>query len=267
MLFLFESSFPHFVVLAVCPCAAFRRPTTISQMASTKLQARLASDILGCGRKRVWIDPNESADIAQANSRKAVRKLIKEGLIIRKPVAVQTRSRWRVRKEALQMGRHMGPGKREGAKNSRMPSKTIWMTRLRVLRRLLRKYREEKKIDRQLYRSLYQKTKGNVFKNKRNLMEYIHRVKNEKKKEKQLADQLAAKASKDAAMRAKSRKDELKKREKERVKAQKAAAEATAAAKKAAAGKAGAGKKAAAPAAKAPTKAPAKAAPAKPKKK
>ena len=199
-------------------------------MASTTLQARLAMDILGCGRKRVWIDPNEVADVANANSRKAVRKLIKEGLIIRKPVKVQTRSRWRARKEAISMGRHTGPGLREGAKNSRITSKDIWMKRIRVLRRMLKKFREQKKIDHRLYRQLYKKTKGNVFKNKRNLMEYIHRVKNEKKKEKQLADQLAALRAKQAAQRDHARKSELKKRAKEHEKAKKGAAEAAAAA-------------------------------------
>lgn len=94
-----------------------------------------------CGKKKVWLDPNEINEIANTNSSKIIfifqlylitrvyflgqniRKLIKDGLIIKKPVAVHSRARVRKNTEARRKGRHCGFGKRKGTANARMPQK------------------------------------------------------------------------------------------------------------------------------------------------
>jgi len=170
-------------------------------MSSLKVQKRLAASVLGCGKKKVWMDPNEINELSLANSRKHIRKLIKDGFIIKRLNVVHSRARVRKRNEAKRKGRHSGPGKRKGTRNARMPSKTLWIRRMRVLRRLLKKYRAQKKIDKHLYHELYQKAKGNVFKNKRVLMEYIFRVKTEKSRVKTLEEQALAQKNKNKAAR------------------------------------------------------------------
>ena len=102
------------------------------------------------------------------------------------------------------------------------------MRRLRVLRRLLVKYRAAGKIDKHLYHELYQLSKGNTFKHKRALVEHvslapmyplstprfnqrapnltlaakqIHKAKAEKQRERILKDEMDAKRAKTKAAR------------------------------------------------------------------
>ena len=145
-------------------------------MVNLHLQRRLASSIIGVGEKRVWMDPNEVNEIALANSRRAVSKLIKDSFIIKKKIRMHSRQRARLRQEEKRQGRHSGLGKRHGCAGARMPVKVLWMRRQRTLRRLLKKYREAKKIDKNLYHDLYLGCKASQYKSKKNLIDAVEKI-------------------------------------------------------------------------------------------
>ncbi|CBY02276.1 hypothetical protein LEMA_P010630.1 [Plenodomus lingam JN3] len=177
------------------------RTTTSSKMVNLRTQKRLAASVVGCGKRKIWLDPNETSEIANANSRQTIRKLVQDGLIIRKPVTMHSRARARALTAARRIGRHRGFGKRKGTADARMPSQVLWMRRLRVLRRLLVKYRAAGKIDKHLYHELYHLSKGNTFKHKRALVEHIHKAKAEKARERVIKEEMDAKRAKTKAAR------------------------------------------------------------------
>jgi len=122
---------------------------------------------------------------------------------MKRAVQMHSRSRCKRMHEAKRKGRHSGFGKRKGTRNARMPSKVLWMRRQRVLRRLLKKYREAKKISKDIYHHFYLASKGNQFKNKKVLIESIHKMKQEKIRETELKEQQDARQVKAAARKEK----------------------------------------------------------------
>jgi large subunit ribosomal protein L19e len=172
-------------------------------MANLRHQKRLAACVLKCGKRRVFLDPNEASEIALATSRRSMKKLVKDGLVIKKGVKIHSRARARLFQIAKRRGRHTGVGKRRGARDARLPVKILWIRRQRSLRRLLRKYRKAGKIDKQLYHQCYLNSKGNQYKNKRVLVEAIHRERNEKNRADQLKTQMDARRTKNTESRKK----------------------------------------------------------------
>ena len=44
-------------------------------MVNLRIQKRLAASVLKTGKRKVWLDPNETTEISMANSRQNIRKV------------------------------------------------------------------------------------------------------------------------------------------------------------------------------------------------
>ena len=161
-----------------------------------EFQKRAAALLLKCGKRKIWIDPNEKNEISLTDSRSSIKKMIKDGYIIKKNNSLHSKNRIRLRREAIFKGRHSGTGKKNGTSNARVSEKVNWIFKQRVLRHLLKKYRKLSKIDSHLYRELYKKCKGNVFKNKRILIEYLRKANSETYRKKNLAEKFEIRRNK-----------------------------------------------------------------------
>ena len=134
---------------------------------------RLASSILGVGESKVWFDPQSSDKIDDALTRDDVRALIKDGKITAKSTRGVCRVRAKEKKEGKRKGRHSGPGSKKGTKKARTDPKGQWIAKVRAQRKILSTLVESNVIDRKNYKSVYMKVKGNSFKGKKNLLNYL----------------------------------------------------------------------------------------------
>ncbi len=139
-------------------------------MVNVSYQRRMAAQILKCGLYRVWIDPDQVDEVAEAVTRGDVRRLICYRVIQKRQK--QGVSRARTRKIAAQKakGKRKGHGSRHGAKYARAPRKRTWIRLIRPLRDELKTLRADGKLDATTYRIYYRKARGNMFKSRAHLL-------------------------------------------------------------------------------------------------
>ena len=138
-----------------------------------KSQRRMASEIMGVGENRVWMDPDQMDQIDEAITRKDIRNLVEGGAIQKKDVKGTSKARAKKNKKQKEKGRRKGHGSRTGSKKARKSEKDEWMETIRALRSELKDMRDEGEINSKQYRELYNKAKGGFFRNKKHLNNYV----------------------------------------------------------------------------------------------
>ncbi|WP_338729528.1 50S ribosomal protein L19e [Haladaptatus sp. DJG-WS-42] len=142
-------------------------------MSDLKAQRRLAADVLDVGKNKVWMDPEASAEIADAITREDIRELVADGSIKAQDKRGNSRGRARERNKKRAYGHRKGPGSRKGKAGARQNKKKDWTSRIRAQRKKLKELRDEGELNRTQYRSLYNKASGGEFRSVQYLLNYI----------------------------------------------------------------------------------------------
>lgn len=139
----------------------------------------LAARILKVGESKIYIDPKNLKKVEEAMTKDDVRGLIAERIIKKRKENYQSRGRSRIAIKQRQKGRRRGKGKRKGTKNTRIDKKSNWMHKVRAQRKMLKELKKTnpKDVEEKGYGNLYKKIKGNFFKGKNYLKEYVSGVK------------------------------------------------------------------------------------------
>lgn len=144
-------------------------------MTNLTSQRRLASQILGIGQNRVWIDPNRVEDVEGAITREEVRKLIHEKIIQMLPEKSVSRARAKTLLEKKRKGRRRGPGSFGGSGNAGagMSKKDAWMLKIRALRKKLRELKASRVITEKTYTQYYRMAGSGRFVSVAELERYL----------------------------------------------------------------------------------------------
>ena len=130
---------------------------------------RMASQILKVGQTKVWLDPDQTEQIAETMTKEDIRGLIGAGVIKASKKPGHSRGRARLLKAKKKAGRKRGYGKRKGAKKARTHKKETWIKNVRAQRKKLSEMKKEGKKLNIPYSKAYKMIKGSYFRGKKYL--------------------------------------------------------------------------------------------------
>jgi len=142
-------------------------------MTDLSAQKRLAADILDVGKNKLWFDPEEQGEIADAITREDVRELVDQGIIQADEPKGNSRGRARERAAKRSYGHQTGPGSRRGKAGGRQNKKDDWRSRIRAQRNKLRELRDDGELTTTEYRTLYDRAGGGEFDSVADMERYI----------------------------------------------------------------------------------------------
>jgi len=148
------------------------------------VQKRLASIVLKCSPKKVWIDPERLEEAREAITKKDITDLISLGIIQKKNTNFHSKGRFRKHLVQKRKGRSRGQGTRKGASGARTPRKAHWVTHVRAQRELIRSLFAHEVIDKASLNDIIRKIKGGFFRSRRHIKLYLseHRMILDRKK-------------------------------------------------------------------------------------
>ncbi|MGB9675393.1 MAG: 50S ribosomal protein L19e [Candidatus Nanoarchaeia archaeon] len=135
-------------------------------------QRALAAKVAKVGISRVRFNPENLKEIKEALTKADIKGLIKKGAIIILPKTTPSRVRAKARHAQRLRGRQRGPGSKKKAKISK---KELWVMKVRALRKLASKLKDQNKITPKTYNDIRAKIKGNFFRDKAHLLLYLER--------------------------------------------------------------------------------------------
>ena len=133
-----------------------------------KAKKRLASRVTGVGVHRIKFSEDHLTDIGEAITRSNIRGLVAGGRIMIKPFTGTSKGRAHAKK-AQRNKRGRTQGSKQGRKGARVGKKTLYVAKVRSLRRLLKIAKDRKDLTNPEFWTLYKKVGGNTVRNKAHL--------------------------------------------------------------------------------------------------
>jgi len=145
-----------------------------------KAKKRLAARVTGVGVHRIRFDTDHLDDIADAITRENIRSLITANTIKIKSFTGTSKGRAH-EKKAQKNKRGTTQGSKQGRKGARVGKKTVYVAKVRSLRRLLKIAKDRKDLTNPEFWALYKKVGGNTVRNKAHLRLLMDEIREKRK--------------------------------------------------------------------------------------